>query len=154
MRKIAAVVAALTVAMLVGAGIAYASVPGPGGVINGCRKNTDGSMRVIDSTASCPSGWTALNWRQVDPVTITFTAPSLLFEAGGFNGTAVACPAGRYATGGGGGVNSPGLDVLELVATWPLDDSSHPIGWQAIWRNTGTDPINASISVYVICTGS
>ena len=52
--------------LLVG-GVAYASIPGPGGVINGCRKNTDGSMRVIDSAATCPSGWTALNWNQTGP---------------------------------------------------------------------------------------
>lgn len=48
-------------------GVAYASIPGPDGVIHGCRKTTDGSARIIDSAASCPSGFTAINWNQTGP---------------------------------------------------------------------------------------
>src|SRR5579884_2792712 len=47
--------------------VAYASIPGPGGVINGCIKNSDSTVRVIDSTQTCGSNETALNWNQTGP---------------------------------------------------------------------------------------
>jgi hypothetical protein len=102
-------VLAIVAALLVGGGIAYASIPGPDGVIHGCRKNTDGSLRVIDSTATCPNGWTALNWSQTGPqgppgisgyevVTVTESFADVS------TGTAIAmCPAGKRVIGGGGG---------------------------------------------------
>jgi hypothetical protein len=64
MKKISIIIAAIIALGLVGGAIDYASIPGPDGVIHGCRKNSDGSLRAIDSAASCPSGWTALNWSQ------------------------------------------------------------------------------------------
>lgn len=60
-------ITAVATASLLGGAVAWASIPAPDGTINGCRKNTDGSIRVIDSTATCPSGWTALNWSQTGP---------------------------------------------------------------------------------------
>jgi hypothetical protein len=65
MRKIALAVMALLLAALVGGGIAWASVPAPDGSINGCYKTSgpaQGAVIVIDSTASCPSGYAPLNW--------------------------------------------------------------------------------------------
>jgi hypothetical protein len=49
------------------AGIAVASIPGQGGVINGCYNNTNGSLRVIDSSAgdTCKTSETAIQWNQV-----------------------------------------------------------------------------------------
>lgn len=60
-KRVVVIVCAAVLGVLVGA-VAWASIPGPDGVIHGCRKNTDGSMRVIDSEAFCPNGYTALNW--------------------------------------------------------------------------------------------
>jgi hypothetical protein len=68
-KRIALVVAALLL-IGVGAGIAYASIPGPDGVIHGCYKTSNpaqGALIAIDSAASCPSGYTALNWNQTGP---------------------------------------------------------------------------------------
>jgi hypothetical protein len=49
------------------AGAAFASVPGYDGVINGCRNNSTGSLRAIDSEARCRPGETALNWNNRGP---------------------------------------------------------------------------------------
>jgi hypothetical protein len=47
------------------AGVAYATIPGPGGVIQGCYAKSNGGLRVIDSpTASCTAKETALAWNQ------------------------------------------------------------------------------------------
>lgn len=68
MKKLLVVLVAAT--LLLSGGIAYASIPGPDGVIHGCRKTSNpstGSVIVIDSAASCPSGYEPLNWNQVGP---------------------------------------------------------------------------------------
>ena len=45
-----------------GAASVYASLPSPEGVVNGCYSNTTGQLSVIDSTATCGIGNTALDW--------------------------------------------------------------------------------------------
>jgi hypothetical protein len=47
--------------------VVQASIPGPGGVINGCYKNSGGDLRVIDSSGTCKNNETALNWHQTGP---------------------------------------------------------------------------------------
>jgi hypothetical protein len=60
------------VGLLVGAGAfgiasaIYASIPGPGEVINGCYKK-NGDLRVLDSSAACKNDETALNWNRTGP---------------------------------------------------------------------------------------
>lgn len=44
------------------AGIAFAAIPGPGGVIQGCY-NRGGTLKVVISSP-CPNGYTALSWNQ------------------------------------------------------------------------------------------
>lgn len=58
---------AAVLAVLVVAGVAYASIPDSSGVIHGCYQTNKGSLRVIDSSASCAVGETALNWSQTGP---------------------------------------------------------------------------------------
>jgi hypothetical protein len=67
-------------------GVTVAAIPGPDGVIHACYANSNlvtqlgagagpltqvitpqGALRVIDSSASCPSGETALNFNQAGP---------------------------------------------------------------------------------------
>src|SRR5665213_35943 len=50
---------------------AYASIPASNGTINGCYKISSGpgpvpagQLVVIDSAATCPSGYAPLNWNQ------------------------------------------------------------------------------------------
>jgi hypothetical protein len=64
MRRWLTLAAVAGVLLLVG-GVAVASVPDSSGVIHGCRKNGDGTLKVIDSaTQTCGNGFTALNWDQ------------------------------------------------------------------------------------------
>jgi hypothetical protein len=65
--------AALLASMAVATGaVAYASIPGPSGLISGCVSNQSvnnvHALVVIDSSATCPSGTTALSWNQQGPV--------------------------------------------------------------------------------------
>ena len=56
---------ALTVAL---GGVAYSAIPDAAGVIHGCYLNgMSRTLRVIDSTESCNTGETALNWSQQGP---------------------------------------------------------------------------------------
>jgi len=60
---------ALTVAL---GGVAYSAIPDAAGVIHGCYLNgMSRTLRVIDSTESCNTGETALNWSQQGPAGAT-----------------------------------------------------------------------------------
>jgi hypothetical protein len=81
------IVLAVTVIAVLGASIAYASIPDPSGVIHGCRNNGSGVMRVIDSGQTCTPAESSLDWVQSagfevyrsdgfsPPVEITAVAP-------------------------------------------------------------------------------
>ena len=67
-RKTLAGAAAGLAVLIVGGGVAMATIPGSGGVINGCYNKTGGALRVIDTAAaSCSNGESALNWNQTGP---------------------------------------------------------------------------------------
>ena len=56
------VVAVVAAALLVVAGVAYATIPDSGGVIHGCYSKSGGSLRVIDaSVTNCSKSETALD---------------------------------------------------------------------------------------------
>lgn len=63
-RRLAAVASAA--AVIGAAGVAYASIPGGNGVINGCYTNKGGIVRVIDPAAGqkCTALETPLSWNQ------------------------------------------------------------------------------------------
>ncbi len=65
-RMTAATLAAM---LVVGAGVAYASIPDQSEIIHGCYKAADGKLRVIDTGAgdSCLSSENALDWNQKGP---------------------------------------------------------------------------------------
>jgi hypothetical protein len=52
--------------VLVGGGIAYATIPDSGGKIHACYKLSGGALRVIDS-GGCLSSEAPLNWSQTGP---------------------------------------------------------------------------------------
>ena len=55
--------AAVAAALLVVAGVAYATIPDASGVIHGCYMKTGGALSVVDpSVTNCPKGDTALSW--------------------------------------------------------------------------------------------
>ncbi|MGO9763653.1 MAG: hypothetical protein ACLP1Q_20565 [Solirubrobacteraceae bacterium] len=62
--------AAVTVALLAAlGGVAWASIPGPEGIIHGCYGKHGGQLRVIDTTAGgkCRHKEAALNWDETGP---------------------------------------------------------------------------------------
>jgi BclA C-terminal domain len=67
-RGVAAAVVVVAVAV---GGIAYASIPGPDGVIHGCYRKTTGELIVVDSGKVCEEGWKSLNWSQTGPTGLT-----------------------------------------------------------------------------------
>jgi hypothetical protein len=86
MRKRWVVLAVAAIGVL-GASIAYASIPDQSGVIHGCRNNGSGVLRVIDSGQTCSPAESSLDWVQSagfevfrsdgvsPPVEITAVAP-------------------------------------------------------------------------------
>jgi hypothetical protein len=117
-RRARLVIAGLLVLGAV-AGIAYASIPGPDGVIHGCYKTStpaQGALITIDSAASCPSGYTALNWNQVGPqgpagpgatsATVTRVQHYDSSQGGGHFET-VTCPSGTHAVNGSVAQSAP-----------------------------------------------
>jgi hypothetical protein len=62
-----AITVAVVVLLLAGVGIAYATIPDSNGVIHACYQTLKGSLRVVDSTASCSNGEAPLSWNQTGP---------------------------------------------------------------------------------------
>lgn len=155
------VLAALLVGGLV-TGIAVASIPGPDGTIHGCYKNStpaQGALLAIDSAASCPSGYTALNWNQTGPqgpagppglsnvhvVTVYGTA-----DANG-NGSVVApCTSGEVGLAGGYNVfpdDDPG-NIQVLVDKPLLQTDTQSVGWHLVVRHA---PPALTLIVFATC---
>ena len=66
---IIAVTAASGLALLAGGTAAGAAIAGPvggDGTIHGCY-DVGGNVKVVDASAACPKGYTALNWSQAGP---------------------------------------------------------------------------------------
>lgn len=56
-------------ATLAAGGVALAAIPDAAGVIHGCYQNTNGDLRVIDSStgSGCKTSETAIQWSQTGP---------------------------------------------------------------------------------------
>jgi hypothetical protein len=113
MRRLA-VVGALA---LVGAGVAYATIPDSTGVIHGCYAK-NGTLRVIDSSAKCASGETALNWNQAGPKGAT-GAQGPVGPAGPAGAAGPAGPQGAAGAPGADGAAGPKGDPGATGATGP-----------------------------------
>jgi hypothetical protein len=158
MRRKLAVLAVAIGLVGVGAVAAWASIPGPDGVIHGCYKPSTGAVTVIDSSASCGSGLTALNWNQTGPqgpagspgvsgyeiVSQTDTPADTTRRT-----TTATCPSGKLALGGGvrRSVNgtSDGGDDFYLKGSYPLADGT---GWAADYNDLVS---GSTVTVYAIC---
>jgi hypothetical protein len=115
MRCRALIAVAVVLGLLALGGIAWASIPGPDGVIHGCYKTSNpakGSVIVIDHTASCPSGFAPLNWNQTGPAgpqgppgSVAAIGWETVQEetgtSGGVVGTSPDCGSGKFAVSGG-----------------------------------------------------
>ena len=65
----ALVAVVIVAALLVAGGIAYATIPDASGVIHGCYKKDQGTLRVIDTdkAQACSNSEVPLNWSQTGP---------------------------------------------------------------------------------------
>jgi hypothetical protein len=119
--------------------IAYASIPGPDGVIHGCYKTTNpaqGSLIAIDSAATCPSGFAALNWNQTGPQGPA-GAPGISnyevvnnhiitdFHPGASYLVSATCPAGKKVLGGG----YEGNESVKVIWDRPGGGTNNDAGW-------------------------
>jgi hypothetical protein len=155
-RRFKFVALAAAVLLLAAGGVAYASIPAPDGVIHGCYKTSgpaQGAVIVIDSAASCPSGYAALNWSQTGPQGPAGTVPSgSVYDAvrwvGSFQTSTppytVSCPSDRVVISG----SARAGDDIPLV-TKPADSNS--------FRTTmditvpASIPVGTYISWYMTC---
>ena len=101
-RKVVAAIIAGVVALFVGAGVAFASIPGSDGTIHGCYKTNNpnqGTLIVVDSAATCPNGYTALNWKSVQAGTVydTVSVTGSYQHDQAAADRIVNCPSGRVA---------------------------------------------------------
>jgi len=161
-RKRAVLVTALAVigTFIIG-GVAVASIPDPDGVIHGCRKTADGSLRVIDSatTETCPNGFVALNWSQAGPVgPVGPAGPVGPLGPAGVNGVSgyevvltsgnytaghqflvALCPEGKQVLGGSGTAGSltPGPDGNNTLL--PVYAQPAHSGGTSAWNAWGTN---------------
>jgi len=143
------------VLLITSVGVAWASIPAPDGTVNGCYKNAGNhDLIVIDSTASCPGGYTALNWNQPQPVETQVVSDTASGTAS--NGAAVnvqkACPVGTFATGGGGDPQESNPHDWYLQLSEPLLNTGVPVGWKVTFRYLGAGTPNYSLAVFAICT--
>jgi hypothetical protein len=140
-RKLAAVLVAIIAAVLVGAGIAYASIPGPDGVIHACYKNSDGSLKAIDSAANCPNGYTPLNWNQTGPQGPAGDLSGLEYvqaisanDASQFKTVVVTCPTGKVVVSGGGFTGGGSMALRDSYAQFPVGGNPGDAWTVTAWK--------------------
>lgn len=156
MRRHLLIIGAVVASLLLGAGVAAASVPGPDGTIHGCYQTAglgDGALYVIDSEDECPTGFTGLDWDQTSPsgvagyevVTASSTATTPQSQ---HHSTSVDCPTGKVALGGGGSgerLETTRPVVVEGVATgWfaqvgKLDNVGGTLLTATVWAICATE---------------
>jgi Collagen triple helix repeat (20 copies) len=57
----------LAAVVALGAGIAFAAIPGTDGVIHGCYKAQNGQLRLVDSASDCRPSELSISWNQQGP---------------------------------------------------------------------------------------
>ena len=111
---IIAISAASGLALLAGGTAAGAAIAGPvggDGTIHGCY-DVGGNVKVVDASAACPKGYTALNWGQAGPTGPAGAAgpagaPGPAGPAGATGDTGAAGPAGPKGETGDQGPAGP-----------------------------------------------
>jgi hypothetical protein len=63
-RKKRFVTAAVTAAVALSAGVAFATIPGGGGKIEGCYQKNEGNLRVVDAASECKKSEVPISWNE------------------------------------------------------------------------------------------
>ncbi len=158
-RWLVAILAAL---FFVGTGVAVASIPAADGTINGCYKNTNGSLRVIDSSETCDVNETPLDWNQEGSPGISGyeIKESTVTASQGQSVTSlskqVICPTGKVPLGGGYRLGESPLNELDVIhnAPFPRPPVGESIGWLVVAINRpygGQLGSGETLTTYVVC---
>jgi hypothetical protein len=135
-------VSAAALGLIAVGGIAGATIPGTGGVINGCYNTTNGALRVIDTaTTTCKQGETPITWNQTGtPGTNGDDGDNGAAGANGVSGYEIVpasgdsnttigssglsetaiCPAGKVVVGGGGSHHHANVSISK---SYPITDA-------------------------------
>jgi hypothetical protein len=169
MKKNSIIIAVVAIALgLIGGAVAYASIPGPDGVIHGCYKTSNpaqGALLAIDSAASCPSGYTALNWNQTGPAgpqgpagtngvsgyEVVSQNVSLPYNGGAVRTFHVDCPAGKVPLSGEWHLLPyPGPYAQGATA---YSNGAYPdaTGWNFVLGPPGDNSLTTTVDLFVVC---
>jgi hypothetical protein len=140
--------AAIVGALLLGGGIAYASIPSTDGTIAACRDLKTGTLRAIDSDLGqvCGKQEASLSWNQTGPAgpqgpagppgvsgvhVVTRDLPQGQF---GTQETTVNCPTNEVALSATANVQRGGVMELNALADYQAEpvldaNNNHPIGY-------------------------
>jgi hypothetical protein len=148
--------------LVAGAGIAWATIPDPAGVIHGCFKTVGGDLRVVDPGAggACKPSEQSIEWPG-DVRVVIRTETQTIQPAAAHTFTAY-CQEGERATGGGYRI-FPGFTTPELLplmtaqGSVPVetgagepDEGESPDAWKVIAAlNRDDEPHDAT--VFVVC---
>lgn len=153
-RQIGALLGVIALGTLVSS-TASASIPATDGTIHSCYRPTgvaQGELVVIDDTATCPTGYTALDWNQQGPagvsgyeiVTVVQTNPFLSPS------TTVNCPTGKKAISGGlkwNGLGTTSLTAFHMISSYPTANGA---GWRVDYWTNSSDTLDA----YAVCAAA
>jgi hypothetical protein len=144
---------ALALALLLVGGAAVASIPAPDGTINGCRQDSTGNLRVIDSEETCPSGWSPLNWPSQDRYAYwadgyNVVMSQAIVPANTTITVAATCPPSQTAIHGGWSI---GTDQDVRIRRWGPSGGSPPAGWFGRFTNHEDIPTTGAVSVFASC---
>ena len=122
-RRCVGSVAAITIGVLLLAGIALATIPEPDGTINGCYDASSQPpmpLSVVDDPADCTT--TLLTWSQTGAGVLDYgvvTGPASARNSASAKSASVTCPPGRVALGGGGLISAASnrLAITRSVAS-------------------------------------
>jgi hypothetical protein len=141
----------------------WASIPDTNGVIHGCRRTTDGDLRVIDTAVktSCPSGYRALNWNQAgrpgtSGLEVVHNDIAAAHTDGGywFAQASIHCPTGKVATGGGYTYDSSGQPnpvEAKVFENGPRNFSYLPGALPTAWSVAIEARVSGTLQAQVIC---
>ncbi len=157
MRRWKTLLGVAAASLAVGAGIAWATIPGANGVIHTCFKAN--SWRVIDAAAeTCKPSETAL---AIDPgsVRAVIRAETQTIHPGEEHTFTALCDPGEVATGGGWRLVGPlpvGPPPVTVDGDVPQSASPEPsagetpIGWKVIGA-VNQDATDHDVTVFAVC---
>ena len=155
--RVVAFVVLLAGVVLAASAVATATIPGEGGVIHGCYKNSNGALRVIDdASADCASNETALSWAQGQPGGLSgleVVEAESEFNSFTLDLASAVCPAGKKAIGGGGVARAQfATTPFALVASRP--DPTVPEAWTAVGKEMSATDDTHALTAWVYCASA